>query len=514
MKKLLSTLFFMLVPVLANAYDAQIDGIYYNFNTESKTAEVTYRDYDENMSSNKGAYFGEVIIPGEVIYNDEQFRVTSIGNFAFRFCYQLTSVTIPDGVTTIGEKVFEYCEGLTSITIPNSVTSIGDGVFHYCSGLTSVTIPNSVTSIGKSVFSGCSGLTSVTIPNSVTSIGDFAFENCRGLTSITIPNSVTSIDYLAFRDCSGLTSVHISDLEAWCKIVFDGKNSNPLNFAHHLFLNDEEIKDLVIPNSVTTIGSFAFYGCSGLTSVTIPNSVTSIGYNSFNGCSGLTSVTIPNSVISIRGYAFQNCSGLTSVTIPNSVTTIGERAFWECTGLTTITFPQSVNSIGGEAFYDCNAIRIVKSYITEPFSVNSFFSKETYRQGTLYIPAGTEKLYTRFDGWKEFLKIVEMEGEDDPVYLTIIEGESERIKLLVKQGENYTWNLNRSDGCKYQKVYFNDNDVTSQIDADNNYTTPNISSSSTLKVVYDNNYPTGDLNHDKVVNAADVVKLTDIIMNQ
>ena len=190
--------------------------------------------------------------------------------------YDIKRIIIGDGVTTIGEYAFKYCSSLTSVTIPNSVTEIGSDAFRGCSALTSVNIPNSVTTIGSSAFWYCSALTSVTIPNSVTTIGENAFRDCSALTSVTIPNSVTKIGSETFRGCSVLTSV-------------------------------------TIPNSVTTIGSEAFRGCSALTSVTIPNSVTRISDYTFSDCTNLQKVNIGNSVKTIGTLAFNNCTSITQI---------------------------------------------------------------------------------------------------------------------------------------------------------------------------------------------------------
>ena len=351
------------------------------------------------------------------------YPVTSIGNSAFRGCTGLTSVTIGNSVTSIGFEAFYGCTGLTSVTIPDSVTSIGDSAFYGCTaldsitvdnnnkvyrsennciikkkgnvlvagcknsvipdsvtsignyafygcvGLSSITIPDSVTSIGNRAFEGCTGLTEVTIPDSVTLIGSSAFYGCTGLTSVTIGNSVTSIGSYAFSGCAGLTGVYITDLNVWYNISFNGSAANPLSYAKKLYLNGDLVTNLVIPDGITSIGSYAFSGCTGLTSISIPDSVTSIGSNAFYGCTGLTSVTIGNSVTSIGEWAFSGCYGLTSITIPDSVTSIGERAFSGCSGLTSITIPDSVTSIGWYAFSGCTGL----TSITIPDSVTSIW---------------------------------------------------------------------------------------------------------------------------------------------
>ena len=261
MKKLFLSTLLLALPLLASAYDCQVDGIYYNLKPGNQAEVTQVNDYVEANPSN---YSGAVVIPEKFNYKGVMYTVTSIGEYAFYDCWNLVSVTIPNSVIIIETGAFNGCSGLTSVTIPNSVTSIGDYAFSYCTGLTSVTIPNSVTSISNSAFESCSRLTSVTIPNSVTSIGDYAFSYCTDMTSVTIPNSVTTIGEYAFCSCIGLTSVHITDIAAWCKISF---GSNPLENACHLFLNGEEIKDLVIPNSVTAIEAYAFSYSTGLTSV-------------------------------------------------------------------------------------------------------------------------------------------------------------------------------------------------------------------------------------------------------
>ena len=331
------------------------------------------------------------------------FGVTSIGNYVFFNCSNLTSVTIPEGVTSIGECAFYGCSNLTSITIPEGVKSIGSQAFSGCSGLTSITIPESVTSIGECAFSGCSSLSSITIPESVTSIEGATFEGCSSLSSITIPDGVTSIGNSAFSGCSSLSSLTISEGVTsigsgafyWCSSLSSITIPESVtSIGQEAFSYCSSLSSITIPDGVTSIGIFAFWGCSGLASLTISEGVTSIGEYAFSGCSSLTSVKIPESVTSIGDSAFSGCSGLTSVRIPESVTNIGEYAFYSCSGLASITLPDGVTSIGNSAFSGCSSLTSVRI----PESVTSIGNHAFYDCRSLTsitIPEGVTSIEYR-----------------------------------------------------------------------------------------------------------------------
>lgn len=369
-----------------------------------------------------------------------------------------------------------------SVEIPESVTYEG--------------VNYSVTTIGASAFMNCYNLTSITIPNSITSIRACAFASA-GIESIAIPSSVISIGSNSFSGCNNLTSVHISDLVAWCKLSFSNYGAdNPLFYAHHLYLNGEEIKDLIIPNSITSIGNYAFYECSGLNSITIPNSVTSIGegafslcsgltsitigdgvtsigVNAFSYCSGLTSVTIPNSVVSIDNCAFMLCSNLTSVTIPNSVKNIGLYTFSTCQKLNSITIGNGIESIGSRAFESCPELTDVYCYAKNIPNANSDVFKDSYIEfATLHVPASVVSSYQSSEVWGDFGSIVSL---GDYYELSITSGThgivtydyqsiiDNTIVFNVNEGSDLELTITPETGYQVSTLTVNGEDVKSQL---------------------------------------------------
>ena len=285
MKKLLFLLLLVMTMPMTMMAQVEIDGIYYHFN--GGNAEVI-NHYNQ--------YTGDIVIPSTVTYNNVVYNVI-IDNDAFNSCPGLTSVSIGKGVKRIGENAFLCCPGLTSITVDsenpiydsrnNCNAIIEKSTNTLIVGCKNTIIPDDVTSIRYDAFYGCTGLTSITIPNSVTSIGEGAFENCTGLVSITVDSENPNYD--SRNNCNAIIE----------------KSNNTLMLG---------CNNTIIPDDVTSIGDYAFVGCSGLTSIDIPDGVTSIGIEAFSGCTGLTSIDIPNSVTSITTWAFANCEALEVVT--------------------------------------------------------------------------------------------------------------------------------------------------------------------------------------------------------
>ena len=349
-KSLLALLVTLLVSVNVNADWVDIGYFNYFLSVEQKEA------YLHGFSAN--TYSNNLVIPSNVVYEGVTYDVTMIGNAAF-----------------------SGCSSLTSITIPSSVISIDPEAFMECTNLRTVTFSEGIRSIDMSVFSGCTSLTQISFPSTLTYIGNHCFEGCEAL-----------------------TRVDFASAEHFCKMQYCicdymmpfMPQSSPLYYAKHIYINGEELTDLVIPSTIKTIRAGAFYNCSSLRSVSIPSSVTSIEEYAFYGCSGLTSLSIPSSVVKIDGGAidkdlekflplingiryagscaysvedktkstytlrsgtkwltpmlFANCENLTSFNIPSSVTCIGEGVFQNCTNLTSVTIPEGVTAIEGGAF--------------------------------------------------------------------------------------------------------------------------------------------------------------------
>lgn len=271
----------------------------------------------------------------------------------------IKSVYIDSGATTICSDAFYDCTNLTSIKIPNSIKIIEERAFKDCLSLKNVTIPGSVEKISYYAFIDCTSLESVEIQNGVKTIDDGAFINCQGLKSVEIPNSINEIGDNPFVDCINLAEVHVDERNlSYCSkdgVLFDKKKTQLI--CYPIRKSDTQY---IVPNSVTTIGQWAFRGCQNLTSIDIPNSVTTIGGCAFHNCQNLTSVDLPNSVTTIGHMAFRDCRNLVSINLSDSVTTIGEFAFYDCQNLASIDIPDSVTDIGRYAFDNCINLKMVR----------------------------------------------------------------------------------------------------------------------------------------------------------
>ena len=417
---------------------------------------VTIRGYSCKVTTIAGQGFGSSYISSVKIPN----TITHIGWEAFYYCNNLTSVKIPSSVIFIENSAFRYCNNLETIevqggnavydsrnncnaiietennkliagfktsVIPNSVTSIGEYAFYDCDNLTSLTFDanSQLATIDSQAFYDCDNLTSIEFPNSLTIIDDYAFYSCdkleeisfgegsqlttidsqafaycSSLTEIAIPSSVTSVSGNAFSNCSKLESITVASENT----VYDSRNECNAIVATETNTLILGCKNTVIPNTVTAIGSYAFYNCDAITTMEIPNSVTTIGDYVFYDCDNLTSMEIPSSVTSLGGRIFYYCEKLESINFAENsqLTSIGDYAFANCSMLLNIILPSSITSIGENAFVYCSKLYGIRCLAEEvPETALNAFNTIPYHTN-IQVPEQSVELYKATLPWSNY----------------------------------------------------------------------------------------------------------------
>lgn len=339
------------------------------------------------------------------------YGITSVATSAFEGCSDLKTVIFPASVERIEEKAFmgcgfevlglpntikyvgDYafatCESVETLDLPDSAEYIGEGAFAGCTALTAIEIPATIGYIGKAVFYGCAGLETVSVyftgsdasgtdstsfswifaedtaampkVKTVYILGDApiaagAFENCTSIETIHLSSGITKIDNGAFDGCTGLNGLYITDITLWCAVEFADYYSNPLYYAHNLYLNGSLVRELVIPEGVTTVSFAAFNGCESITSISLPSTLTTIETAAFKGCASLTEIALPNSVTAIGALAFANCGSLVDVTLSTGITELAPYVFSGCAQMLTISIPAGITSISETAFIGCQRL--------------------------------------------------------------------------------------------------------------------------------------------------------------
>lgn len=405
------------------------------------TEGLEFYEYGDGYSVgiSDGKYLDKIVIPKE----HEGKKVVAIAKKGFLGCENAVTISLPNTITEIGEGAFQNCYKLEEIELPNGVKSIGKQAFKGCKSLKEITITDGVTSVGELAFSNCRALSSVTISNTVTELGNNAFEGCTAITSVTIPSSVTAIGEGIFTGCTALTNISVDESSQSYKSI-DGNLYTKDGAAFIQYALGKKEFEFVAPDTVTSVGAYAFAGNTALTKITLPGAVTrvgdkafddcpienatvpvcaikeisqdnlkiieinggdaisknafrnsqllkrvtisgvkEIGDSSFYNCVSLREVTIGEGLEKIDEYAFKGCVYLSDISLPDSLKEIGANAFKDCNRLTKIVIPLNVEEIGMYAFEGCASIRLYCRTAKAPEGWNKWWAENTNSKYTI-----------------------------------------------------------------------------------------------------------------------------------
>lgn len=333
----------------------------------------------------------ELVIPSSI--NGE--KITSVGISAFEKNLNLTKVILSEGLKRIERNAFLNCENLQSVVIPNGFEVIDTWVFGYCRNLKEINLPEGVTMLGSASFYGCSQLTSIKMPSTMTQIGTHIFRGCANLREVVLSENLNSIPFRAFSGCESLREIVIP--------------YGITNIADESFYQ-AGIENLSLPDSVTNVGSKAFYNCRGLKTLSMKDGVVAIGEGAFEGCNKLEEITLSNNLERIEKQTFLNCSSIKNLNLPKELKSVGERAFANCASIEEISFNAKITSIEAKAFYGLEKLK----HLELPQTISSI--GESAFEGAkkiskLKIPSGLTKIEKRtFYGLERLLTVALPKG--------------------------------------------------------------------------------------------------------
>jgi sorbitol-specific phosphotransferase system component IIA len=438
--------------------EAKVGDLKYSYTTGSKTATVIKDDSYSSLTS--------VTIPATVTIDGDEYRVKAIGSNAFGYCWELSSITIANGIEEIGYRAFQNVS-CSSIALPSSLKTIGNNVFEDCSNLESIDVPEGVENIGSYAFSWCNSLQKITLPSTLKSIGGYLIRSSSSVsavishltTPIQIAENIFGTEYwnsntqqYEYSPSTATLYVPIgtkSKYEAiagWTmfKAIEEGEvkeaKVGDLNYSYStgsktatVIAGDySNLESVTIPATVTidgddyrvkAIGNNAFGNCERLSFITIANGIEEIGYRAFQDVS-CSSIALPSSLKIIGNNVFEDCYSLKSIDVPEGVESIGDYAFSYCGSLQKITLPSTLKSIGEFVIHYSSSVSAVTSHLTPPIQIseNTFITRRWNSStqqseyipstATLYVPIGTKSKYEEIAGWTMFKAIEEGEVKE------------------------------------------------------------------------------------------------------